>query len=511
MFGSIQTYINVYKQDQPNQAVVSTRSMSDLYYLFQRSIESAITKAQTEQKPLIIYTVGSDNDDLWLTTWLNEGNIENLKASGVLLKLIKDTQQFKFFSDMIPNVVTPALYCMFQNNLIGVIHGETEDLSSFSTKLEEWLSMYNGSDETPPVMNVANETNSSTLNTAPEVAVPPANSNVSSENTTTTSGSFSYPEAQNYSAVPSTHNAPVYELANHQSASDQELASINESLDQKNKLSDHRVKMSESEKKYREELLQQQKKAKEEKLRITHLLEQDKKERQALLREQRAGFKNSFDDKSNLGTKQTLKDNISQEKQLTNKCALAFKLTDGKMLKNIFDSYLTLNDVRKWVDKHRTDGDTPFSFHRNIPRMTFGDADELRSLKDLELPPRSVLILKTLEFDHPRKLVHASNASAQGLLSKMYSGMATWWGGSVNHYEEQTSANQNDELCQEQVDENGGVENKVSLSPTMSSKSHSATPNVHQLLLDKDKEDEPRETYNGNNLSLEDEKKKKKD
>ncbi|KAL6940181.1 hypothetical protein ACO0QE_004076 [Hanseniaspora vineae] len=483
--------------------------MSDLHYLFQRSIEAAISKAQTEQKPLIIYTVSSDNDDSWLRGWLDEGNIENLKSSGVLLKLIENTQEFKFFHDMIPNVVTPALYCMFQNNLIGVIHGEADDTSSFGTRLGDWLSKYTGSGEPLADVNQANEATRSSLNVAPEIAIPSGYSNVSAENTNTASVSSSYPNAQNYSTVSPRHNAPVYELANHQSASEQELASINKPLNQQNKTSNHRVKMSESEKKYREELLEQQRKAKEEKLRIKHLLEQDKKERQALLREQRAGHKSSLDNQNDVGGTLVLKDNISHERQFANKCALAFKLTDGKTLKNIFDSNLTLNDVRKWVDEHRTDGDVPFSFHRSIPRMTFGDADELKSLKSLELPPRSVLILKTLEFDHSRKLAHANDASSQSLLSKMCSGMATWWSGSVNHREEQDSANHSDALYQNQVDENESVESNLPLSPTVSSKSRSTTPNVHQLVLDKDKKDEPRETYNGNNLSLEDDKKKK--
>ena len=72
-------------------------------------------------------------------------------------------------------------------------------------------------------------------------------------------------------------------------------------------------------------------------------------------------------------------------------------MTDGKTLKHEFNSSETLNDVRKWVDLNRTDGDCPYSFHRGIPRVTFKDSDELKTLETLELTPRSALLLKPLE------------------------------------------------------------------------------------------------------------------
>lgn len=108
-------------------------------------------------------------------------------------------------------------------------------------------------------------------------------------------------------------------------------------------------------------------------------------------------------------------------------CTLLIRLTDGKTLKNDFDSSQTLNDVRTWVDANRTDKDGPYQFHRSIPRETFTESQELLSLKALELTPRSALILKPLEeHTYSRKI---ADVEGPGLLGKMYQNVTSWWYG----------------------------------------------------------------------------------
>ncbi|CDO95264.1 unnamed protein product [Kluyveromyces dobzhanskii CBS 2104] len=108
-------------------------------------------------------------------------------------------------------------------------------------------------------------------------------------------------------------------------------------------------------------------------------------------------------------------------------CTLLIRLTDGKTLKNDFESSQTLNEVRLWVDSNRTDKDGPYQFHRNVPRETFTESQELLSLKSLELTPRSALILKPLEeHTYSRKI---ADVEGPGLLGKMYQNVTSWWYG----------------------------------------------------------------------------------
>lgn len=106
-------------------------------------------------------------------------------------------------------------------------------------------------------------------------------------------------------------------------------------------------------------------------------------------------------------------------------CTLLIRLTDGKTLKHDFDSKHTLNDVRKWVDTNRTDKDVPYQFHRNIPRETFSESQELLSLIALDLTPRSALILKPLEKSTYRHRI--ADVEGPGLLGKMYQNVTSWW------------------------------------------------------------------------------------
>lgn len=121
-------------------------------------------------------------------------------------------------------------------------------------------------------------------------------------------------------------------------------------------------------------------------------------------------------------------DNIKRRSVLdSDVCTLLIKLTDGASLVHDFDSSLTLNDVRKWIDENRTDKDLPYRFHRNIPRETFEDSQELKSLLSLELTPRSALILIPVEKDG--NSIRIVDAEGPGLLGRFYQGVTSWWYG----------------------------------------------------------------------------------
>lgn len=286
---------------------------------------------------------------------------------------------------------------------------------------------------------------------------------------------------------------------------------------------------------YAEQLAKEKKSAKEERERILRLVKADRVERRAL--------HDSSAPPPALQSEE-IHDNIKNTQRLhTKTCTLLIKLTNGENITKEFDSRRTLNDVRKWVDKNRTDGDGPYAFHRNIPRVTFADSDELRTLEALELLPRSVLIIKPLENAY--RSLNVAEAKGPGLLGKVYHGISTWWAGNNgsretsaptaregdskdqrSHLQERGSINA--ELLAGAVSAPALADEVINGSPhssridspvysaheyhlrhdpsELSLPSRCVTPNVYHFVNAED-EDKDHSTYNGNTLNLE----KKKD
>lgn len=284
--------------------------------------------------------------------------------------------------------------------------------------------------------------------------------------------------------------------------------------------------------KYHEELIKQRRIAQEERTRILRLVEADRAERKARNRPTAVeGAENRMQ----------IHDHIKHVTGLrSNSCILLIRLTNGDSVTNQFNSNCNLNDVRTWVDANRTDGDCPYSFHRSIPRVTFNESDELKTLAALELLPRSALILRPLENAYNN--LNVAEAKGPGLLGKVFSGLSTWW--SSDDVNERRDSNISENLKNETnetrlhdtavnddssskktitaiLSEGSNMESPISsqhVSPVqppcdphsnpseLSLPSRCVTPNVYQF-VNKDDEEKERSTYNGNNVNLE----KKKD
>lgn len=290
-----------------------------------------------------------------------------------------------------------------------------------------------------------------------------------------------------------------------------------------------------TQRKHLEEVRKQKQIAKEEKERILKLVKADRAERRA--------FENRPSSEDN--TNSEVHDNIKDMKRLHAKtCVLMIRLTNSSTLTSQFDSQQSLNDVRKWVDEHRTDGDCLYAFHRSIPRVTFAESDELKSLEALELLPRSVLLLKPLE----NSFTNVAEARGPGLLGKVFTGLSSWLSGGNNavgvteerteHIEERDAdasgvrISTNGTTTQEsEISPHASVinnEDSIMDSPVSSRfespapsvaephinsnpsdlnlPSRCVTPNIYQFVNKNDDEKE-KSTYNGNAIKLE----KKKD
>lgn len=432
--------------------------------LFLSSVEESVSRSMNEGKILVVYN--SLGEDVWLDSWCKANSLEELSRHAIWLKLVRGTEQFKYFEQIFPSVVVPSLYLIRNGQILVTIEGE-DGQSNAKSHWEKLLGA------------LGMEIRSATQRDHPK------------------------------------------------------NAAINKSLKEQ--------AAETAQRKYHEEMIKQRRQSKEERDRILKLVEADKAERRVL----REGLAESKQEEQ-----AQLHDNIKDFQKLhTKTCTLLIRLTNGENITKTFDSKLKLNDVRRWVDTVRTDNDCPYAFHRNIPRVTFSDSDELKTLEALDLPPRSALIVKPLNKSSHGRL-NVAEAKGPGLLGKVFNGISSWWvgndhqanGSKSSDREEHCAANSRDRATQRSADPVlDGVPTLASVPSTstihdemtaaspnssridspvysasefhlrhnpseLSLPSRCVTPNVHQFVNVED-EDRDNFAYNGNNIKLE----KKKD
>ena len=292
----------------------------------------------------------------------------------------------------------------------------------------------------------------------------------------------------------SVDQAPVAEVSAPAAA-----PSHTESANKKHKKETFKEQVQEtSQQVYHDEVIKERKADAEERKRILRLLEADKEERRAMESHEAQLSAEPVE----------VHDNIKDRSILhTENCTLQIRLTNSETLTRKFKSTDTLNEVRTWVDVNRTDGDHPYAFHRNIPRMTFSESDEMRTLEYLELTPRSALTLQPL--DNVNRQMNIAEVQQPGLLNKVYTGFSSWWGGGANQPMQSSIAqNPSSELHIPTAVRNARLQNTQHIDREQSDaniSSRSVTPNVFQLVNsdDMERDDKEKDTYNGNNISLE--------
>lgn len=155
-----------------------------------------------------------------------------------------------------------------------------------------------------------------------------------------------------------------------------------------------------SREKYRLEILKKQKQDRLERERIKKEFESARREREALKKEQER-LRNSTTTNQGQKKEQDNQDMLFKKKKQDNKnditgvnAALSIRLFDGSAVKHVFKATDSLDTVRKWLDKNRTDGKQAYSFHQSFPKHSFGEGEEQQTLRELKLAPSATLILK---------------------------------------------------------------------------------------------------------------------
>lgn len=112
--------------------------------------------------------------------------------------------------------------------------------------------------------------------------------------------------------------------------------------------------------------------------RVKIMIQNDKLER-------KYAFQNTSDSQRKIykWKQSTVTDNVSYKSQkgflAQNNCTLQLKLPNGYTISNTFPPQTKLHKVRMWLDYNCYDDGTPYLFHRNVPRVTLTQNDEMKS------------------------------------------------------------------------------------------------------------------------------------
>lgn len=312
--------------------------MSDnIHRSFTTSVEQAVSSTISEQKALFVYLVTStytENTDTFLPKFIDDQTTAIIKSNFILLKLTPNTVEFGYFSQLFKDLIVPSFYIVNEGKIEAVISNDTtkEEFIKIIGKLTKKVK---SSDNVSTRENISNE------------------NNVVIENL-----------ARNNSQSSSDHDKSV--------------------------------------RKYQEKVARMRQEKIEEKKRLRALLEADQKERK--LKEQENA---NVESKLSVHSPSSRKTSTSS----TNSCVLSIKLFDGSTMKCEFKSQDTLIDVRKWLDSEveiippaksmpsfattAYPYPTGYAFHRPaLPRVTYLEEQESNTLANLDLTPRSALILK---------------------------------------------------------------------------------------------------------------------
>ena len=475
--------------------------------LFIESVQEAVTQSTTEDLCLVVYITDSNqshDNDKWLKKWFQLDNVDQLKSMATWLRLFNGTQELQYFEQIFPGVVVPSLYLIYKGHIKLLLMDDpnvTDDIvKSYWNQLLDCLK------SCTPRINI---------------------STVGQKDSSSSSSSSTSSDSSNI-------NTDIKLSKENKKTFRQQVEETTQQL-------------------YRKKIERERQLDKEERERILKLVKADKEERKAREHELHLRIDNVTTTTTNQNVNDSnIHDNIKNEELLHSiNCILQIKLTNGKSIRHTFDHKDTLNDVRKWVDLNRTDPHVPYLFHRSIPRYTFQESDELKTLESLELTPRSLLILKPLETSTSK--LNISDVENPGLFGRVYNTFSAFWGGYNNNNDNNNNNNSSDNqlnplgitsmnnsdlnlndnsiittrfdtsifgnhYSNNTTNNNNNNKNNNNSATTNNTNniSRSLTPNVFQFFNtdtndnssdDDSGDDKEKETYNGNNIKL----KKRKD
>ncbi|KAH3672253.1 hypothetical protein WICMUC_004348 [Wickerhamomyces mucosus] len=413
--------------------------MFTLANTFITSVEDAVGTSVTSNKPLIVYISEKEGSDQWIEKLITESLLNLISNKAVGLKLNKETEQLQQFQQIFPNIIVPSLFCIKVANVLDVISGDI-DKETFGDRLTKVIEENQPTIEQQQTTRTIESSLSapSPVQTPQELTPPPAAHNLARSGITSNSStSVSHIAVSEVSPFSTTDSSYIAKEETKEQAKAEVKLTLKEQIAETaaKKYKEEQIKKAKQTKEDRERI-RRLLKADEEERKLNLLRKQEERERQRRLSNNEDI---DMDDEHKIDEiiqeNKTLRDNIHNRK-LSNSfttpeiCSLAIRLLNGSSIRYDFKPTDTLNDVRNWIDQNRTDGDQPYCFHRTIPRITFGVTDEEKTLEKLELIPRSALILKPFSTYSDAFSQSGRSSNTRGLFARVFGGVSTWFSGS---------------------------------------------------------------------------------
>lgn len=363
-----------------------------MFELFGTSVHTAVQTSMAQNKPLVAFLTNElEISAEFAAKFLRGAVVERLRHHFVCIKLVEGSVEFGYFQQIYADVEVPSLYFVERGALLEVVKYENSP-REFERRVVEMLRRPDrqqrapegsGGAARPLVARPSLAPQADDLTTlppaAPSPALPPA-------------------VAQLPGPAPAGAPAPAAPGADPGVPASVQL---------------HQLRVR-----------QAKHAAAAERSRIRALLDADERERRSLRREQAARPDSCAASSGAHGSVATPGAPPGAPGGALGgapggapmPCALSIKLFDGSSLKHTFSSAQTLGDVRDWLDRETDNSIIPnttllmpvfaspstaqpthYVFYRPvIPRTTYTDAQERQPLGELELCPRSALILKPI-------------------------------------------------------------------------------------------------------------------
>lgn len=357
---------------------------------FREDSLQAVQDSVSFQKPLMILITDSSADsEAWVAarftsanTALSHFTMRSLAEDFIQLKIIENSSDFENLSQFLPVIKKtsqPSLLFIYFGKVIQTITSECapEDIDSFIRTMKENLQVYRS--------NFLSQQH-------PQPTEPPQPT--------------PSPQPTDHPVTPSD-TAPLRTepSSSHDNATQaKEVKIANQSA--KKTFKEEAAEMAARH--YKDKLLKQQRQAKEDKARILKLMKLDREEQRQRQRQLAESCKLSSKNENPHENIQNFK--LRTQDQYT----LQLKLFDGTTIRRTFERNNKLADVRKFLLELKPEyNDAPFYFFKMVDRITYGDADEINTLENLDLN-MSTLILKPGEIVGEK---HEIQSNPQGTLT----------------------------------------------------------------------------------------------
>lgn len=304
-----------------------------------------------------------------------------IKHKAVALRLTAGSDEAGYLAQIFPLPKTPTIVLMK--------HGELKEYITPGVSKEEFMRRFQTAFNAVPKPAPASTSQSGTA------AAPPAASSSSSSS----APSNNQPTEQWRQDLNERASQRHREFKARQAEADRKAKEEQEKAREQAKAEAEAGANTEAAKKYKqaEAVKAAKQKQREERERVLKRIEDDKEERRVRAAEQK---KQRIESQQLGSVAAALVSSPETKMPSTTKVGdmayIQVRLFDGSTIRARFKATAPLEDVRRFVDENRTDGNTPYKLKQvlsPLPNKTIDDTEEGKQLGDLGLSPSSTLVL----------------------------------------------------------------------------------------------------------------------